>query len=110
VNEVGFRDKLKKRPKHHEASIRQMLEDEGATATEAQEIVQILSRRLTPDEMYVWLSHPEKSHPVPDPDSAKSLEDAGLAPVVMNWTPINAVTAGKTELVIAEAKRFAARD
>ena len=110
VSTVGIRDKLKKRAKHDEQSIRQMLEAEGATAAQAREIVQTLSGRLTPDQMHVWLSHPEKSHPVPDPEASKQFEDAGLVPVVMNWTPVNAISAGKTELVIAEAKRFAAQN
>ena len=105
---MGFRDRLKKGPSHDQATIRQMLEAEGATADQAQEIVDTLGRRLSPDEMHVWLSHPEQSHPVPDPDAAKLLEDAGLVPVDMNWTPINAVSSGKTQLVIDEARRFTA--
>lgn len=103
---MGIRDKLK-RQKHDAQSIRRMLEDAGAMEAQAQDIVQALSSRLTPDQMNVWLSHPEKSHGVPDPGTSKQCEDAGLVPVVMNWTPINAVSAGKTDLVIAEAKRFA---
>lgn len=103
---MGIRDKLK-RQKHDEQSIGRMLEDAGATEAQARDIVQTLSSRLTPDQMDVWLSHPERSHPVPDPGSSKRFEDAGLVPVVMSWTPINAVSAGKTELVVAEAKRFA---
>ena len=91
---------------HDEASIRQLLEGAGATPPEAQELVELLGRRLTPDEMHVWLTHPERSHPVPDPDTASRFEAAGLVPVVMNWTPINAVSSGRTHLVIDEARRF----
>ena len=58
--------------------------------------------------MHVWLSHPKKSHPVPDPGAGEGLEAAGLVPVEMNWTPINAISAGKTQLVIDEAKRYVA--
>ena len=90
---------MKKRPSHDETSIRQMLEAEGATAEEAQEIVEILSRRMSHDDMHRWLSHPEKSHGIPDPQSEETFG------VVLNWTPINAVAAGKTALVIDEARR-----
>lgn len=96
---VGFLDRVKKRPSRDEASIRQMLEAEGATAEEAEELVRILGRRLSPDEMHTWLSHPDKAHGIPDPESAEKFG------VVLNWTPINAISAGKVGLVIAEAKR-----
>jgi hypothetical protein len=106
---VGLRDKLKKPPRHDEASIRQMLQYKGASPAEASTIVQLLGGRLTADKMHVWLSHPKKSHPVPDPEAAKKLEDAGLVPGgVYNWTPVNAISAGKTQLVIDEAERYAA--
>ena len=108
ITEVGLRDKFKKRPKHDETSIRQLLEENGASKGEAERIVQLLSRRLTPAEMHVWLSHPEKSHGVPDPELTKKFEEAGLVPVVGNWTPVNGISAGKTELVIEEAERFSA--
>ena len=101
---MGFLDRLKKRPSHDEASIRQMLEAEGATAEQAQEIVEILGRRMSHDEMHIWFSHPEKAHGIPDPDSAEKFG------VVLNWTPINAVSAGKTALVIDEAKRLVEAD
>jgi hypothetical protein len=109
VRDVGFVDRIKKRRSHDEETIRQMLESEGATAAQAREIVEILGRRLSPDEMHVWLTHPEKSHPIPDADAAKEFEAKGLiAPAVLNWTPINAVSAGKTKLVIDEAARYVA--
>ena len=50
--------------------------------------------------MRFWLSDPEKSHGVPDPDSEERFD------VVLNWTPINAVSAGRTELVIEAARRY----
>jgi hypothetical protein len=60
--------------------------------------------------MHVWLSHPDKSHPVPDPNAGKDFEDAGLEdPGPLDWTPLNAVSAGKTQLVIDEARRYAGR-
>ena len=90
---------------HDDASIRQLLEGAGATPPEAQELVELLGRRLKPDEMHAWLSHPERSHPVPDPDTARRAEAAGLVPVVY-WTPINAVSSGRTQLVVDEAQRF----
>ena len=100
-------DRMKQRRSHDETTIRELLEAEGATASEAEELVAILSNRLSRDEIHVWLTHPEKSHPVPDPDaSEKFAESTGLIPVVMNWTPINAVSAGKINLVIEEAKRY----
>ena len=104
VVDVGFLDRLKKLQSHDEASIRQMLEAEGTTAEQAQEIVEILSRRMSHDDMHIWLSHPEKSHGIPDPDSEEKFG------VVLNWTPINAVSAGKTALVIDEARRFVEAD
>jgi anti-sigma factor ChrR (cupin superfamily) len=106
--DVGLRDRLKKAPKRDEASVRQMLEGKGASSDEAGAIVELLSTRLTPDEMHVWLSDPKKSHPVPDPEFAKKMEDAGLVGGPMDWTAVNAIAAGKTQLVIDEAQRFAA--
>jgi hypothetical protein len=52
--------------------------------------------------MHTWLADPDRAHPVPDPESEAKWG------VVLNWTPINAVSAGKTEFVLAEARRFAA--
>ncbi len=109
VRDVGLRDRIAKRPPRDEASIRRMLEAKGATAEHAQELVAILSRRLPPEEMHVWLAHPFKSHPVPDPEAAKELAGDDLIATPMNWTPINAVAAGKIDLVMAEAKRYVAR-
>ena len=106
VSDMGLLDRIKKRPPHDEATIRELLQAEGATASEAEELVAILSNRLTPDEIHVWLTHPEKSHSIPDPDASEKFADAGLIPVVLNWTPINAVSAGKINLVIEEAKRY----
>lgn len=103
---MGFLDRIKNRPAQDQPSIRHMLEARGATAEEAQEILDTLGRRLSPDKVQVWLSHPKKSHPIPDPDAAKGLEEAGLVPVPMNWTPINAISAGRTHLVIDEARRY----
>jgi hypothetical protein len=53
------------------ASIRRMLQAEGATRRQAQEIVRLLSLRLSAQQMHVWLSHPGKSRPVPDPNAGK---------------------------------------
>ena len=97
---MGFLDRMKKRPSHDEGSVRQMLEVEGATPEQADELVRTLGRRLSPDEMHTWLSHPEKAHGVTDPESA---EKFGVA---LTWTPINAVSAGKIGLVLDEARRF----
>lgn len=108
VTDVGLRDKLKKPPQHDEASIRRMLESRGASSDEASRVVQLLSGRLTPDKMHVWLSDPKKSHPIPDPEFAQKMNDAGLVGGPMNWTAVNAISAGKTRLVIDEAERFAA--
>lgn len=85
-----------------------MLQSKGASTDEASRIVRLLSGRLTPDKMHVWLSHPKKSHPVPDPEAAKMMEEASLVGAPLNWTPINAISAGKTQLVIEEAERYAA--
>jgi hypothetical protein len=77
---------------------------EGATPEEAETIVATLAQRLSPDEMHVWLAGVEKSHGVPDPDP-EFVEKFGVVP---NWTPINAIASGKTQLVIDEARRFVA--
>jgi hypothetical protein len=105
---MGLRDRLKKSAEHDEASVRQMLQSKGASSDEAGKIVGLLSGRLTADEMHVWLSHPKKSHPVPDPEFAKKMEEAGLVGGPLDWTAVNAISAGKTQLVIDEARRFAA--
>lgn len=86
---MGFLDRLKKGPTHDEASIRRLLESEGATPEEASTLVQTLGRRLSPDEMHVWLCDPEKAHGVPDPETEATVG------VALNWTPINAVANGK---------------
>jgi len=73
------------------------------TASEqAAEIVQTLGQRLSPGEMHTWLADPERAHPVPDPESEATFG------AVLNWTPINAVSSGKTDLVLAEARRHIA--
>jgi hypothetical protein len=105
---MGFLDRFKKRASHDESSIREMLEARGATPAEAQELVDLLRQRLSPDDMHAWLAHPKKAHAVPDPESAKQFEDAGLVGTPLNWTPINAISAGKTSLVVDEARRYVA--
>ena len=105
---MGLRDRLKKTPERDEASVRQMLERKGASSDEAGRIVELLSARLTPGEMHVWLSDPKKSHPIPDHEFAKKMEDAGLVGGPLDWTAVNAIAAGKTQLVLDEARRFAA--
>jgi len=105
---VGIRNRFRRR-RHDERSIRLLLEECGASPWQAAEIVRALGTRLRPDEMHAWLSDPERSHPVPDPESAKWLEDAGLVPVVLRWMPVSAIAAGRADLVIIEARRFAAR-
>ena len=102
---MGFLDRLKK-PSSDESAVRAMLEAQGATPGEADELVQTLGRRLKPHQMQVWLSDPRKAHPVPDPEFAKAFAEKGLVPVTMNWTPINAVAHGKAHLVLDEARRF----
>ena len=89
---------MKNRPSHTETSNRQMLEAEGATAEEAQENVIILSHRMAHDDMYVG-SAPLRGK-APDSDTA------GTFGWALNWTAINAVSAGKTPLVLDEARRF----
>ena len=84
------------------AEVEALLRENGAAPEAAAELVEILARRLSPSEMQTWLADPDRSHPVPDPESEAKFG------VVMNWTPINAVSSGKTDLVLAEARRFAA--
>ena len=65
-----------------------------------EQIVRILSERLSAEEIHTWLADPEQSHPIPDPASEAKWG------VVLDWTPINAVIAGRTNLVIEEARRY----
>lgn len=107
---MTFLDRLKLPSRHDEASIAAMLEERGATPDEAGEIVDALRQRLSPKQMHVWLSHPMKSHPIPDDPPPPPPEDPGpltLMPVQLRWTAINAVGAGKAYLVVAEARRYA---
>ena len=97
---MGLLDRLKGTPHDDEASITSLLVDAGATPDEAQELVALLGQRISPSDMRVWLTHPENCHPVPDPTTVETFG------VELVWTPINAVPAGKTDLVIAEARRF----
>lgn len=94
---MGLLDRFKS---DDEGSIVRLLIDAGATSDEAQQLVELLGRRMSPREMRVWLTHPDKCHLVPDPDTVETFG------VELVWTPINAVPAGKTGLVIAEAQRF----
>ena len=86
---------------HDEASIRGLLEYRGATSAEAEEIVSTLAGRLTPEQMHVWLAHPERSHPIPDESTEATLG------MTLHWTAVNAIASGNTALVVAEARRFA---
>ena len=88
------------RKRDGEASIRGLLEDRGATAAEAEEIVSALAGRLTPEQMHVWLAHPERSHPIPDESTVATLG------MTLHWTAVNAIASGNTGLVVAEARRF----
>ena len=99
------------RTKHSEESIAALLVERGASEHEAHELVQTLAQRLSARQMYVWLADDKKSHPVPDddPNFKADWEAQGLVVPTLNWTPINAVAAGKIELVLAEALRFVAR-
>ena len=90
-----------KRTPLDEASLRGLLEHRGATAAEAEEIVTALARRLTPEQMHVWLAHPEQSHPIPDESTNATLG------MTLHWTAVNAIASGNTGLVVAEAQRFA---
>ena len=100
VSAMGFLDRLR-RPAHvDEASIHAMLTSRGATDAEAQQLIEVLGARLSPAEMSDWLAHPEKAHGIPDPDSEATFG------ATLNWTPVNAIAASKTELVIEEAKRY----
>ena len=74
--------------------------DEGASDEQADEIIRLLEIRLSPDEMHDWLAHPKKSHGITDPEAS------GNFGVELKWTPVNAIAAGKTPLVIDEARRF----
>jgi hypothetical protein len=95
---------LKRRPQvpASPAEVETLLRDNGSAPEAAAEIVALLGQRLSPKEMHTWLADPDRSHPVPDPESEEKWS------VVLNWTAINAVSAGKTEFVLAEARRFAA--
>jgi len=84
-----------------EASLRGLLEDRGATAAEAEEIVSTLGRRLSPEQMHIWLAHPEQSHPIPDESTNATLG------MTLHWTAVSAIASGNTALVVAEAHRFA---
>ena len=99
------------RDKHTRESVTAVLIDAGADAADAQEIVTTLAQRLSPKDMHRWLADPKKSHPIPDddPEQRAEWEAKGLILPALNWTAINAIGAGKTTLVIGEAKRFVGR-
>lgn len=88
------------RTRHDEASLRALLEERGASAAEAEEIVSTLGTRLSPIEMHEWLAHHERSHPIPDESTNATLG------MTLHWTAVTAIAAGSTELVIAEAHRY----
>ena len=96
------------RRKHTEESVEAMLVDRGATVQQARELVETLGRRLSAKEMHVWLADDRRSHGIPDedPELKAEWEAMGLVLPAMHWTPVNAIGAGKTDLVLAEARRF----
>lgn len=93
--------RLFNRDPYDEDSLRGLLEDRGASAAEAEEIVSTLAGRLSPEQMHVWLAHPEQSHPIPDESTEATLG------MTLHWTAVNAIATGNTGLVVAEAHRFA---
>jgi hypothetical protein len=96
---VGLADRFKK-SSHDRSSVELLLTGQGASHEQADEIIRLLEVRLSPDEMHDWLAHPRKSHGIADPEAS------GSVGVEVKWTPVNAIEAGKTALVIEEARRF----
>lgn len=74
--------------------IEAMLVDAGASEEVAREVVATLGLRLSPRKTERWLADPERAHVIEDPESEQQLDAVG------------AVSAGKAELVLAEARRF----
>lgn len=74
--------------------IEAMLVDAGASEDVAREVVATLGLRLSPRKTERWLVDPERAHAIPDPGSQEELD------------AVAAVSAGKAELVLAEARRF----
>jgi hypothetical protein len=96
---VGLADRFKK-SSHDRHSVELLLTGRGASQEEADEIIKLLETRLSPDAMHDWLAHPKKSHGIADPEAGGSFG------VELKWTPVNAIAAGKTDLVIDEARRL----
>jgi hypothetical protein len=76
-----------------------MLAEHGASWHEAEQIIAVLEARMTPNEMHEWLAHPRKAHRVVDPEARA---DWGID---LMWTPVNAIAAGKSRLVLEAARR-----
>jgi len=74
--------------------IEAMLVDAGANEEVAREVVATLGLRLSPRKTQRWLADPERAHVIEDPESAERL------------CAFDAVSAGKADLVLAEARRF----
>ena len=96
---MGFTDRFKK-SSHDRSSVELLLTGQGASQEQADEIIRLLEVRLSPVEMHDWLAHPKKSHGITDPEASAAFG------VELNWTPVNAIGAGKTDLVVDEARRF----
>jgi len=73
-----------------------MLVEAGAPDEMAREVVSTLGLRLSPRKTERWLADPERAHAIVDPESSERLHS------------VEAVSAGKADLVLAEAKRFVA--
>lgn len=73
-----------------------MLVEAGASDEVAREVVATLGLRLSPRKTERWLADPERAHAIVDPESAERLG------------AVRAVSVGKADLVLAEAKRFVA--
>ena len=76
------------------AELEAMLVEAGAEEEVAREVVATLGQRLSPRKTERWLADPSKAHPIVDPEASE------------RWTPVNAVSAGKADLVLEEARRF----
>src|SRR5687768_8293491 len=87
-----------------EDSVARRLTEAGAPRETAEAIVAtLLGCRLSPREVREWLSHPELAYPIQVP-----FEMPDGTEIVLSNTPMVLVEKGDADVVLAEAREFAA--
>lgn len=85
-------------------SVARRLTEAGAPREVAEQIVAaLMSCGLSASGAREWLTHPDRGHPI-----SRRFEMPGLEPVLLKHGPMGLIERGEAEVVLAEAREFAA--